>query len=658
MITTVNSTQTLLSVLKSAQSGDTILLEAGSYSGVNLKDLKFDGLVTIASKDPNDPAVLTGLSVSGSEGLKFSNLEFDLSSPYTVWNLNINGSKNIELNDVNVHGSLNDNPGDDQSGLLIRSSTDVRVINSEFHELDHGVSLLNSNGVRLEGNAFHDMRADGIIGAGTSNVHILDNTFTDFHPVAGDHPDAIQFFTRNTTASAHDITISGNLITRGDGAIIQGIFISDQVGNLPYQNLTITNNVVVGTMYNGIAVYNSNDLVLSGNTVAAYSDMKSWIYVAKSTGATVTDNEAMLVKYSEAIDLTQSGNIVIPRISDEGVQLINEWLQGHAIENPYPQSEQPQVPDSSVSLPDVPVEAVKPAPAPPPPAGALILVGGDGADRLTVGGKVDTRIEGGAGDDILTGGGGKNVLVGGAGNDILQIRDGDDLVQEDADGGWDAVYASVDYTLGANVESLKMFAGATSGTGNELDNNITGTASADKIYGLDGNDDLRGRDGDDTIYGGNGQDQLQGEAGNDSLDGGAGADTLLGAVGSDTLAGGDGNDRLDGGAGSDVLSGGAGADSFAFRPGDLGSADRITDFSSGEGDRILLAEIDSNSLTATNDKFAFIGKAAFSGKAGELRYDAADGDATVSGDLNGDRVADFQIHLTGVSTLTGADFML
>jgi parallel beta-helix repeat protein len=637
----------LTSALSSAQSGDTILLGAGSYSAVNLKDLKFDGLVTIASKDPNDPAVLTGLSISGSEGLKFSNLEFDLSSPHTVWNLSIAKSKNIELNGLDIHGSLNNNPGDDRSAVLVRGSSDVRVLNSEFQQLDHAISLAANNGVRVEGNTFHDIRADGVIGSGSSNVQVVGNTFTDFYPVGGDHPDAIQFFTTNTTASARDITISGNLITRGDGGIIQGIFVTDQVGNLPYQNVTITDNVVVGAMYNGIAVHNSKDLTVSGNTVASYGDMKSWIYVFKSTGATVTDNEAMVLKYGEAIGLVQSGNKILPAISDQGAQLINAWIRENE--------------DGAAQLPEAPPPAASaPEPAPGSSESPLATIkGSSGDDSLHVSGAGGVRIEAGGGNDVLFGGSGKNALVGGAGNDTYYISDLDDQVIEGTNSGYDVVYASVDHVLAANVEVLKMLGGATAVSGNGLDNRILGTGQGDEIQGLGGSDYIMAGNGADTLDGGAGNDQLLGEGGGDRMDGGVGNDTLSAAAGADTLIGGDGSDRLDGGAGADVLTGGAGADSFLFRPGQFtGGVDSITDFSSAQGDRMMLSEIDANSRTAANDKFAFIGKAEFHGQPGELRYEVVGRDAIVSGDTNGDSVADFHIKLVGVTTVIGSDFAL
>ena len=142
------------------------------------------------------------------------------------------------------------------------------------------------------------------------------------------------------------------------------------------------------------------------------------------------------------------------------------------------------------------------------------------------------------------------------------------------------------------------------------------------------------------------------------LTGGSAADSISGLDGNDTLDGGAGNDRLDGGPGADTLTGGAGADSFAFRPADLAATDTITDFSKAQGDKILLSELDANTNTAANDKFAFIGAKAFSGQAGQLRYEVTNGETHVYGDMNGDKVADLHIKLTGVHSLDGSEFAL
>jgi Ca2+-binding RTX toxin-like protein len=61
---------------------------------------------------------------------------------------------------------------------------------------------------------------------------------------------------------------------------------------------------------------------------------------------------------------------------------------------------------------------------------------------------------------------------------------------------------------------------------------------------------------------------------------------VTGGAGADVLRGGDGNDTLTGGGGADVLTGGVGADSFVFD--DSAATDKITDFSHGEDHLVLL----------------------------------------------------------------------
>lgn len=55
----------------------------------------------------------------------------------------------------------------------------------------------------------------------------------------------------------------------------------------------------------------------------------------------------------------------------------------------------------------------------------------------------------------------------------------------------------------------------------------------------------------------------------------------------------------------------------------------------------------------------FIEGAAFTGEAGQLRQSALPhGNTLLAGDTNGDKIADFAIHLRGAITFTDADFIL
>jgi Ca2+-binding RTX toxin-like protein len=174
------------------------------------------------------------------------------------------------------------------------------------------------------------------------------------------------------------------------------------------------------------------------------------------------------------------------------------------------------------------------------------------------GNALDNTIVGNTENNVLNGGAGDDLLVGRAGDDVYDVDTAGDIVQEAAGEGYDRVRASINYTLGSNVEALGLTGmAALDGTGNGQDNTIVGNAGANL---------LKGGGGNDTLEGAGGADQLEGEAGRDTLRGGDGNDILYGGAGADTLDGGAGNDTIDiqiddlatgesynGGAGKDEL---------------------------------------------------------------------------------------------------------
>ncbi|CAN5376283.1 VCBS domain-containing protein [soil metagenome] len=138
------------------------------------------------------------------------------------------------------------------------------------------------------------------------------------------------------------------------------------------------------------------------------------------------------------------------------------------------------------------------------------------------------------------------------------------------------------------------------------------------------------------------------------------ADSLTAAGGNDILYGLDGADTLIGNGGADFLVGGTGADTFVFKATTDSSSfasDLVFDFSSAEGDRIDLRGIDAQTGGSDN---AFTVVTAFSNAAGQLIIGAADGSGVshLSGDVNGDGIADFIIALNVTTTLTTPDILL
>ena len=300
---------------------------------------------------------------------------------------------------------------------------------------------------------------------------------------------------------------------------------------------------------------------------------------------------------------------------------------------------------------------------------------GANVENLTLTGTAAINGTGNALDNVITGNAGINTLTGGAGNDSYIVQNTADVVTEAASAGTDTVQSSVSYTIGANVENLTLTGtDAISGTGNTLDNVITGNAGVNILAGGTGNDTYIIQDagdivteaasaGTDTIVssvsytisanvenltlagtanlsgtGNTLNNVIVANAGDNLLDGGAGTDTVsyaaalsgvtvslavttaqaTGGSGADTLTGFENltgsafNDTLTGSAGTNVLTGGAGDDIYVIQD----ATDVVTELA-GQGTDTALSSV-TYTIGANVENLILTGTAAINGTGNAL----------------------------------------
>lgn len=113
---------------------------------------------------------------------------------------------------------------------------------------------------------------------------------------------------------------------------------------------------------------------------------------------------------------------------------------------------------------------------------------GNAANNVLTGNAGHDLTAAGLGNDTLDGGVGNDEMLGGAGDDLFIVGETGDIVTELAGEGTDTVRSSINYTLGDNLENLDLTGTAVRGTGNALDNRISGNGGTNWLTGGAGND--------------------------------------------------------------------------------------------------------------------------------------------------------------------------
>lgn len=292
------------------QGGGTIKLGAGArLNKLSIRDAQFPKLLVV-SADPRRPAIFDELEIVDSANIAVRTVRVSgiriKDTPYAIL---VRGSRGVMLDNLDVDGVVSPPGSPHRSAVMVRNSQNVTINKSRFSNSTHAITLFDVTSASITGCFFSNLQIDGVRAGRVQNLLVQGNVFTAFHPADGDHPDAVQLWTRNETEPSRDIVIRHNIVLRGKGMPIQGIFLRDTNG-LRFRNVEIAHNTLVGTMYAGIAVDGFENLRIRHNVLVPQAPYLTRIHIEAGENAIIAYNVAG--KFLIEAPAILSGNGTVP----------------------------------------------------------------------------------------------------------------------------------------------------------------------------------------------------------------------------------------------------------------------------------------------------------------------------------------------------------
>ncbi|WCL53187.1 LamG-like jellyroll fold domain-containing protein [Gimibacter soli] len=315
----VTNASELMSALKSAKGGETIVLADGHYGELSLNRMDFGSNVTIVSQNP-EGAVFSKMTILSTNNLTIDGVFLDYVPDQSTVSfstaLKIDQSNHIKfvnslleggpaVNGVDPSADKLDSTGNvlglpAAQAVRITGSTDVLFENNVVTAFHKGILLGDSNGITINQNEVYNLRTTPLNGGDLDNVVVTNNYFHDSNPWslggAGDHADFIHFWTvptKQTTAS-ENFLISNNVLQQGAGQSPIPIYFDDNLNGLGFKNVDIVNNVIQVEDNQGIRLEFVNGGNVSNNTMIQrsgdYGENPSLILKDNTQNLTIDNN--------------------------------------------------------------------------------------------------------------------------------------------------------------------------------------------------------------------------------------------------------------------------------------------------------------------------------------------------------------------------------
>ena len=339
LIIVSNETQ-FYAALRDASGGEVIALSPDHRFSIKLDGYNIpEPGVTITSADSQNRSVIETAVLSNSSNITFDNLIFSSeltgdTRPDWYSDIYLSASSNITFKNSEMYGDaetgfFSSDAHRAETFATVQNSDQITFENNDIRNYFQGLTILETTNIRIVNNSFHELQADAIRMAGVQDVAIDGNRIQNFLGTAVEynHMDAIQIWSTNTTLVTKNISITNNIIDAGANAT-ESIFIRNEqfdasggaATDRMYENITITGNLIYNGHSHGIAVGGTDGVVIENNTLVLNTDsyMRSLessnqytpsIQVNLSTDVTIVDNIVGNITSPEGSNI--SNNILI-----------------------------------------------------------------------------------------------------------------------------------------------------------------------------------------------------------------------------------------------------------------------------------------------------------------------------------------------------------
>lgn len=313
----VATSQELTAALDGARAGDVVALRPGNFGEVKIDGRRIGSEpVHIVADSAAERPTVSRLALTDSSGFVIDGLAFVGSQelPPAAALVDIAHSENVQVL-RSTFDSVLERRQRRARAVQITKSSRITVTDNHIERLDRGVHLVDTQESMIVHNLFSRLDNDAISAVGVSGLTIQGNRFFGLASGNANRGTFIHLWTRGTKSASSDIRILDNVLTQDTPELVQGIFMGNE-DKVPYQNVEISNNLIILGTPHGIHLQLAANIRITGNILVdtQNSAFNNTLRLIDAQGGEVSRNLSVFYAFARNTKVALRNNLQLPRL--------------------------------------------------------------------------------------------------------------------------------------------------------------------------------------------------------------------------------------------------------------------------------------------------------------------------------------------------------